>query len=118
MKIALGILASLFAVGCISTKVQRLDLVPRPVRSPAAVAVLYDRPTQPYTIIAVVRSGSPAVFDSYDDLRRELVTRAAVLGGDAVIIGRKSTKTTLIPNTVGFVLSESRSLAAEVIVYD
>jgi hypothetical protein len=70
---------------------------------------------QPYTVLAVVSTRSSTVFDSFDDLRAALVARAALLGGDAVILRSRSTKTTPIFNTVGFVVSEQRIMVGDVI---
>ncbi|NIM48011.1 MAG: hypothetical protein GTN78_00420 [Gemmatimonadales bacterium] len=118
MRPALPISVCLLAVGCISTNVQRLDQAVRPARSPDSVAVLLEKPDQPYTVIAVVKSSSSAVFDSFDDLRKKMIAEAALLGGDALILGPESKKSTLIFNTVGFVQSEWKDLAGEVIVFD
>ena len=107
----------LLTAGCISTSVQRLDQAPRPARSFDSVAVLSEKPARPYTVLAVVRAKSSTVFDSFDDLRGKLVAQAALLGGDAVIVGPRSKKTTPIFNTVGFVMSEERTLVGEVIAF-
>jgi hypothetical protein len=80
-----------------------------------SVAVLSEVPDQPYTVLAVVSTRSSTVFDSFDDLRAALVARAALLGGDAVILRSRSTKTTPIFNTVGFVVSEQRIMVGDVI---
>jgi hypothetical protein len=50
------------------------------------VAVLTQAPERPYLTIAIIESKSGAVFDSFDDLRREMVARAAKLGGDALVL--------------------------------
>jgi len=98
--------------------VQQLDLAPRQARSPYSVAVLSETPNQPYTVIAVVESSSSTVFDSFDDLRKKMIAEAALLGGDAVILGPEVKKSTLIFNTVGFVQSERKELAGQVIVFE
>lgn len=118
MRSALGVPVCLLAVACISTNVQRLDQAARPARAPDSVAVLLEKPDQPYTVIAVLKSSSSAVFDSFDDLRKELIAEAALLGGDALILGPESKKSTLIFNTVGFVTSDRKDLSGEVIVFD
>jgi hypothetical protein len=118
MRPALLICVCLLTVGCINTNVHRLDQAVRPARSPDAVAVLLEKPDQPYTVIAVVKSSSSTVFDSFDDLREKMTAEAALLGGDALILGRESTKSTIIFNTVGFVKSDRKDLTGEVIVFD
>jgi hypothetical protein len=119
MRPALLISFCLLAVGCINTNVQRLDRALRPARSPDSVAVFLEQPDQGYTVIAVVKSSSSTVFDSFNDLRKKMLAEAALLGGDALILGPESTKSTLIffP-TVGFVHSDRKDLTGEVIVFD
>lgn len=118
MRAALLLSSCLLAAGCIRTNVQLLDHTLRPARSPDSIAVLLEQPEQDYTVIAVVRSSSSTVFDSFADLRQRMVSEAALLGGDAVILGPRSTKSTLIFNTVGFVESDRKDLVGEVIVFD
>jgi hypothetical protein len=108
----------LVAVGCISTNVQRLDHATRPARSPDAVGVLFAQPQQPYTVIAVIDAKAKTVFDSFDDLRNEMVAKAATLGGDAVILGRRSTETEFILVGTTMIQSDMRKLAGQVIVYE
>jgi hypothetical protein len=105
------------AAGCVQASVQRLDPAPRPARSPDSVLVLLEQPDRPYAVLAVVTTTSSTVFDSFDDLRRKLIAEAASLGGDALILGRESTTTTPIFNTVSFVQSERRKTVGEVIVF-
>ena len=104
--------------GCISTRVQQLDQAPRPARSPDSVAVLVEQPDRPYTVLAVITSSSSLVFDSFGDLRQKLVIEAALLGGDALILGPERRQSILIANTVGFVESVRKEMAGEVIVFD
>ena len=118
MRLLLGASVCLLAVGCISTNVKLLDQATRPARSPDSVAVLLEKPDQPYTVIAVLKSSSSTVFDSFDDLRRKMIAEAAMLGADALILGPESSSSTPIFNTVGFVMSERRDLTGEVIVFD
>jgi hypothetical protein len=108
----------LLAAGCIGTNVQLLDQAVRPAQSPESVMVLSETPDQPHTVIAIVESSSSTVFDSFDDLRSRLITKAAMLGGDALILGSESKKSTPIFNTVGFVMSERKALEGEVIVFE
>lgn len=112
---ALGL--GLLTAGCISTSVRHLDEAPRPERPPHAVAVLSERPDAPHTVLAVVSARSPAVFDSFDDLRARLVAVAASLGGDAVILGPTSRRANPVFNTAGFVMSEEKALSGEVIAF-
>jgi hypothetical protein len=118
MRPSLLIPVCLLAVGCIKTNVQRLDHAVRPAGPPDSVAVLLEEPDQPYTVIAVIKSGSSTVFDSFDDIRKKMIAEAAALGGDAVILGPEEKKSTIIFNTVGFIKSDRKDLAGKVIVFD
>lgn len=118
MKPALLVILCLLVVGCIKTSVQPVDHTVRPAQSPDSVALLLEEPDRPYTVIATVRSRSSAVFDSFKDMREKMVAEAAMLGGDALILGSESTTSTPIFNTVGFVMSETKNLTAEVIVFE
>lgn len=117
MRQWLAVSACILAVGCISTSVQRLDDAPRPARSPESVTVLRETPTEPYTVIAVIESRSETVFDSFDDLRREMVAEAAKLGGEALILGAESTDTEYIFAGTAMIQSVTRILTGEVIVF-
>jgi hypothetical protein len=108
----------LFAVGCISTNVQRLDHAARPVRSPDSVTLLLEKPEQPYTVIAVIESKGETVFDSFADLRKEMIAEAAKLGGEALVFGPESTDSEFIFTGTAMIKSERRQLTGEVIVYD
>jgi lipopolysaccharide export system protein LptA len=106
------------AVGCINTSVQRMDHATRPARSPDSVTVLVDKPQQPHTVIAVIESRGETVFDSFDDLRQEMIAEAAKLGGEALIFGPESTDSEFIFTGTAMIKSDRRNLTGEVIVYD
>jgi len=108
----------IFAVGCISTNVQRLDQAARPARSLDSVTVLLEKPQQPYTVIAVIESKAKTVFDSFDDLRKEMIAEAAQLGGEALILGPESTDSEFIFTGTALIQSDTRNLTGEVVVYD
>ncbi len=108
----------ILAVGCINTNVQRLDHAARPARSPDSVTVLLEKPQQPYTVIAVIESNGETVFDSFDDLRNEMIAEAAKLGGEALILGPESTDSEFIFTGTAMIKSDTRHLTGEVIVYD
>jgi len=118
MRHWLGVSVCLLAVGCINTSVQRLDQAARPERPPEAVAVLLERPSQPFTIIAFVESKGQTAFDSFADLRARLVAEAAKLGGDAVILGPESTDSEFIFTGSAMIKSDRKRLVGEIIVYD
>jgi lipopolysaccharide export system protein LptA len=118
MRPWLGASICIFAIGCISMNVHRLDQTTRPARSLDSVAVLLEKPQQPFTILAVIESEGKTVFDSFDDLRKELVAQAAELGGEALILGPESTYSEFIFTGTAMIKSDKRNLTGEVIVYD
>ena len=118
MRRVLPVFICILAIGCISTNVDRLDHAVRPARSPDSVAVLSEKPQQPYTVIAVVESSAKTVFDSFNDLRNEMITEAAELGGEALILGPEDTESEFIFTGNAMIQSDERNLTGEVIVYD
>jgi hypothetical protein len=118
MRQLLGVSICIFAVGCISTNVQRLDQAARPARSLDSVTVLLEKPQQPYTVIAVIESKAKTVFDSFDDLRKEMIAEAAQLGGEALILGPESTDSEFIFTGTTMIRSDTKNLTGEVVVYD
>jgi hypothetical protein len=117
MRQWLPVCICVFAVGCITTNVERLDEATRPAVSPDAVTVLLEEPQEPHTVIAVIESNAHTVFDSFEDLRSEMIAQAAKLGGDAVILGRESTDSEFIFTGTAMVKSDKRKLTGRVIVY-
>ena len=118
MRRWLGIPISILVVGCINTSVQTLDHEVRAARSPESVAVLLQKPQQPYTVIAIIEANTETVFDSFGDMRNEMVAEAAKLGGDALILGLKATDSEFIFTGAAMVQSDTRRLSGEVIVYE
>jgi hypothetical protein len=118
MRAILSVFLCIFAAGCISTNVQRLDEAERPARSSDSVEVLYERPQQPYTVIAVLESEGRSAFDSFEDLQRDMVAEAAKLGGDALILGKKTTDSDFVLTGITMIKSDTKHMAGAVIVYD
>lgn len=121
MRLAMQISICLLAAGCVKVKVQQWDQVERLARASAKVEVLLEKPEQPYTVIAVVESSFDGAFKGFDDLRKELVTKAAELGGDAVIPEPESKKTGVLfvatptPTPIFF---DKKKLTGEVITFN
>jgi lipopolysaccharide export system protein LptA len=69
-------------------------------------------------LLAVIESEGKTVFDSFDDLRKELVAQAAELGGEALILGPEFTDSEFIFTGTAMIKSDKRNLTGEVIVYD
>jgi hypothetical protein len=82
------------------------------------VQILHDQPQRAYTVIALIESNGKSVFDSFDDLRQELVVEAAKLGGEALILGPESTDSEFIFAGTAMIKSDKKELSAEVIVYE
>jgi hypothetical protein len=118
MKLARRISLCLLLVGCIRADVRRLDQVVRPTQSPDSVTVFLERPQQPHTVIATIKGRGESVFDSFDDIRRRMIVDAAKIGGDALILGPESTKSTFIITPTALIKSDRKELTAEVIVFN
>jgi hypothetical protein len=117
MRRALIASVCIVAAGCVTSHMQRLDPDTRPARAPDSVAVFEQAPEQAYTVIARIELRSNTVFKGFDDLRTQIIDQAAGLGGEAVIVGRKSTETEFIVLPTGLIPSERKKLAADVIVF-
>jgi hypothetical protein len=118
MKKCLPMSLCVLAFACINTNVQRLDHAVRPAQSPDSVTVLLEKPQQPHTVIAVVESRAKTVFDSYNDLRNEMIVEAARLGGEALILGPEDTDSEFIFTGNAMIQSDEKKLTGEVIIYD
>lgn len=116
MRQWLGVCVCMFAVGCVNTNVQRLDYTVRPERSPDSVTVLLEKPQQSYTVIAVIESSTRTIFDTLEDLRKEMIAEAARLGGVALILGPSSTDSEFIFTGTAMIKSDRRRMTGEVIV--
>ena len=116
MKSALRIAVCLFAIGCVKVKVQQMDQVVRPARSPDAVEVLVDEPERPYIVIAKIESSFEGAVKGFDDLRQEMIAKAAELGGDGLILGPESKKSGVIfvPTPIFF---DKKKLTGDVIAF-
>ena len=117
MKSAVGIAICVLAVCCVKVKVQQIDQIARPARSPDEVEVLLAEPGRPYIIIANVESSFEGALKGFDDLRLEMVDKAAALGGDALILGPESKKTGVIfvPTPIYF---DKKKLTGKVITFN
>jgi hypothetical protein len=111
-------LLGVLAAGCVTASVHRLDQDLRPPSPPDAVQVLEQAPDGPYTVIAHIESRSGALFHGSEDLRRKLIEEAAALGGDALILGPEGRDSQPIILVTGMIMSEEKTLEADVIVFD
>jgi hypothetical protein len=116
VRLAYPISACLLAVSCVKVNVQHWDQIDRPARTPDAVEVLLAQPDRPYTVIAVVESSFDGALKGFEDLRREVLEKAAELGGDAVILGpeSKGSGVIFVPTPIFF---DKKKLTGEVIAF-
>jgi hypothetical protein len=105
------------ASGCVTSHVQRLAPHLRPEQASDSIIVFEEAPEQSYTVIALIESQTGNVFESFDDLRANIVDQAAQLGGEAVIVGPGSREKEFIILMTGMIPSENKKLSAEVIVF-
>jgi hypothetical protein len=68
-------------------------------------------------VIAVIEAKGASVFDGFDDLREEMVDKAAHLGGDAVVLGPEVADESFILTGQAMIRSEERRLLCQVIAY-
>lgn len=108
----LGLLALLPA--CTHAHVLQVEPTPLPFHAREAVPILLDEPKQPYRSIALVEV-TGELGASLQRMGRRLATEAAKLGGDAVLVTKRTGVTaTLLVSGDSF--SDSR-LLGKVIVY-
>jgi hypothetical protein len=116
-------LCTSFLFNCASSDVMHLDSTYRPPKDVSKIEVFLEAPTQEYKIIAVVVASSEGWENvGLEDLKNKLVSEAANLGGDAVIIGTEtvgSAGTVFIPigNTLVGSNVENKKLMGKVIVF-
>ncbi len=120
---AVAILACTSLLGCATADVMRLDQTRRAPTRSTAVQVFLDEPTRPYTAIAMVQVSDQGWNMSLEALKTKMVEAAAAQGGDAVIIGQQSQRTTgtvFLPignSTFVGVADTSKILAGKVVVF-
>jgi hypothetical protein len=74
---------------CVSADVLRLDNTIRPPTDLTAVELLLEEPSREYVAIALINVTDQGWGMRLDDLRKRLVSEAAKLGGDAVILSHQ-----------------------------
>jgi len=94
-------LAIIVLSACASADVMRLDSIHRPAKSPEDVQLLLEQPPVPFTAIALIEVSDQGWGLSLETLRRKLVVEAGKLGGDAVILSRRTTDAGAVLMPVG-----------------
>jgi len=117
----LTILGSLtLLAACTSADVLRVDSTPRPVALEPVVPILLDEPGAAYRSIAMIEV--KGTWASLGRMGRRLAKEGAKLGGDAVLITRRSahSSSTVVPIGDSFIAldSEDSRLIGVVIVYE
>jgi len=121
MRRRVTMVASLFALGCATSEVLRLDQVTRPARTPEAVQFFLEAPDSAYVAIALIEVSDDGWGLSLETLRQRLASEAARLGGDAVILTRHSEDAATVLMPVGdqfwAVPMEEKGLTGQVIIF-
>ena len=121
MRRACSCCLALLLVGCASANIMRLDSVERTPVVPASVQLFLDEPSRPYTAIALIEVSDQGWGLSLETLRNKLAKEAAKLGGQGVIIGRRTSQSGTYIQPVGrsFVATniEVSGLVGKVIVF-
>ena len=99
--------------GCIRAEVFQVSPRLRPQTHPDSVLLLAQEPTRPYTVIALLNVSS--ADRSQEKMRQRMLKEAALLGGDAVLLGIGSL--TYIPTGGGEYSGTARLLSGKVIVF-
>ena len=92
MRRAWSCVIALLLVGCASANVMRLDSVVRTPLVPESVQLFLDEPSRPYTAIALIEVSDQGWGLSLETLRNKLAKEAAKLGGQGVVIGRRTSQ--------------------------
>ena len=100
-------------IGCMSAEVFQVSPRLQPQTHPDSVQLLAQEPTRPYTVIALLNVSSSDV--SQERMRRRLLKEAALLGGDAVLLGIGSLSYASFGS--GDFTSTARVLSGKVIVF-
>lgn len=115
------VLVAVTLMACATSDVMRLDSVSRSPRSPTSVQLLLEQPTTPYTAIALVEVSDQGWELKLESLRNKLVAEAAKLGGDAVVLSRRTSNAGSVLMPVGNqfynVPFTEKHLVGQVIVY-
>jgi hypothetical protein len=115
----LTVIAAAFLIGCATADVLVLDPSPRTATHPDSVAVLLEEPKQAYRPIALIEVSDQAWGMSLESLAKKMRTEAAKRGGDAVIIGSKTTEgsTVIVPIGNTWYAGTEKKLVGKVIVF-
>ena len=123
LRFSVALLALALTACSVKTDVMRLDTTPRQEKRPVDVQVLLETPSRPHRIIAMIEATDQGWGLGLEKIKAGMVARAAKLGGDAVIIGGRTTTdagTAFLPigNAVFGVPSTATNLQGAVIVFE
>ena len=122
MRTLLIALVALALGACGTTAdVMRVDNTNRDASDLGAIRVFLDEPSQPYATVAMVKISDEGWDRSLEDLKVAMITEAAKLGGDAVIVGTETRNagTAFVPvgNMYYGIESSEKILVGKVIVF-
>jgi hypothetical protein len=96
-----ALLTAALLCSCVSAEVLRLDSTVRPATDTMAVELFLEEPTREYVAIALINVTDQGWGMRLEDLRKRLVSEAAKLGGDAVILSHQENATGAVLVPVG-----------------
>jgi|SRR5437660_2059269 len=121
LKPAAAFAVLILLVSCAKADVLVLEPTPRAARLPDSVTVLLEEPSKPYQAIALIEVSDQSWGLSLESLARKMRSEAGKLGGDAVIIGSRSTEsgTVFVPigNAWYGAAMKEKKLVGKVIVF-
>jgi hypothetical protein len=118
MRTLLAALIGLSTVGCLNTQVLHVSDEAHPARPNETVEILVERPAAPHRVLAVVESRKQSILHCQTDMLKAVVSEAARLGGDAILLGIRQPGSETLVTGLAAIKSHRRDLAGEVIVYD
>jgi len=77
-------------LNCTSTDILRLDETKRVPKQASELQLFLEEPKNDYKAIALIEVSDQGWDLSFEQLKRELLSKAAQIGGDAIIVGTKS----------------------------
>jgi hypothetical protein len=108
--------------GCVTSDILRLDSENRPAKDLSELQLLMEEPEQRYKFIAMITVSDEAWGLPLEKLKTRLLSDAALLGGDAVIVGIESHDAGTIFSPIGYSYFganiEEKQLLGKVIIFE
>jgi len=117
-KIIMFFISVILVTGCgVSVDTVKMDYTARSAKSIHEVRILTEVPSRKYRVIAIIQVGPDALVADYNGQTRELVKRAAEMGGEAVIVEYNSRSSGYVVQGTGAV-AQSKFTRGKVIVWE